>query len=224
MFYAYKTQSAEGICTTWSECQEKTKGVSGAKFKKFASYEDAQAFLNQLNTAVHSTITENADIPLGHAVLYVDGSYNAITNQYGYGIYCTDSYGYWTAKGSGRCLYGGRNVEGEVAAAHKAVKYILDNKLYSSIVIYHDYEGVGAWANHQWRANTPYTIDYAHFIDEARKTLQINFIHVNGHTGNLGNEIVDKLAKIACDVLPNRDDRTFMEKYQNELQDNEVEV
>ena len=224
-YYAYKTQEAQGICTTWKECESFVKGKSGASFKKFTAKEDAQSFLDKLNDPEQAIVEKETDrLPEGYAVLYVDGSYNAKTNEYGYGIYCTDCYGYWTAKGKGMCLHEGRNVEGEVAAAQAALQYILKNKLYTSVTVYHDYEGVGKWADHHWKTNKQYTTDYALFIDEARKQINITFVHINGHTGDLGNEFVDKLAKKACNVPFSSKDKTFIGLYNDELFENEIQI
>lgn len=216
MFYAYKTKESEGICDTWAECEKRVKGKSGAKYKKFTSEKDARDFLKGL--ATEDTIELDFDkIPDGHAICYVDGSYNVETNEYGYGICCLNHDGYWIDKGKGKCLYGGRNVEGEVAAAYNAIKYIIDNKLYTSVVIVYDYEGVGKWADHSWKANKPYTIAYAEFIEKAKECISITLKHVDGHTGNFGNEMVDKLAKIACGVTLSSSDKAFINKYHDEL-------
>jgi ribonuclease HI len=66
-----------------------------------------------------------------------------------------------------------------------------------SVEIYHDYEGIGAWADRRWKANNPLTQGYRDFVAEARKTLEIKFVKVKGHSGNKYNDMADRLAKAA---------------------------
>ena len=68
------------------------------------------------------------------------------------------------------------------------------------IEIYHDYEGVGKWADGLWKANNPLTQGYKQFIADARRVMSIRFIKVKAHAGNKYNEMADKLAKQALDL------------------------
>ena len=45
-FYAVRVGNAPGIYNTWSECENQVKGFKGAKFKKFKSYDEALAFID----------------------------------------------------------------------------------------------------------------------------------------------------------------------------------
>jgi phosphoribulokinase len=51
-FYAVAVGKNPGIYDTWEECEKQVKGFSKAKFKGFATSEDAQQFIN--NTASES--------------------------------------------------------------------------------------------------------------------------------------------------------------------------
>ena len=74
--------------------------------------------------------------------------------------------------------------------------YCLKNGI-NKVEIYHDYEGIGAWADRHWKANNPLTQGYRDFVAEARQTMEISFVKVKAHSGNKYNEIADKLAKEA---------------------------
>ncbi|ORE21388.1 hypothetical protein BCV71DRAFT_168867, partial [Rhizopus microsporus] len=45
-YYAVRVGRRQGIYKSWSDCKEQVLGVSGAKFKKFNSLEEAQAFVD----------------------------------------------------------------------------------------------------------------------------------------------------------------------------------
>lgn len=92
------------------------------------------------------------------------------------------------------------NVTGELNAVYGAVAYALQNNV-SEVNIYHDLEGSAHWANKTWKAKKPETQKYANYINRVRneKGLVINFIHVKGHSGNMFNEVADKLAGEAID-------------------------
>ena len=151
-----------------------------------------------------------------HALVYVDGSYNPETNEYGYGVYLDDGEKQQILFGRGECAEGGRNVEGEVAGAKAALDYVKLNPHYKSVVIYHDYQGIGSWANKDWQANKAYSSAYARYVGKLReKGLMIDFVHVDGHTGVEGNEYVDKIAKIACGVELTSKDKEFIKKIED---------
>lgn len=93
-----------------------------------------------------------------------------------------------------------RNISGELNATYGAIAYALQNNL-PEITIYHDYVGIAEWANLNWKANKPETKQYANYVNRVRneKGLVINFVHVKGHSGNMFNEVADKLAGEAID-------------------------
>ncbi len=47
MFYAVQKGKETGIFLTWPECQAAIQGVSGAKYRKFAKREEAEAFVSE---------------------------------------------------------------------------------------------------------------------------------------------------------------------------------
>ena len=92
------------------------------------------------------------------------------------------------------------NITGELNAVYGAVAYALQNNI-SEIDIYHDLEGSANWANKTWKAKKPETQKYANYMQRVQneKDLTINFIKVKGHSGNMFNEVADKLAGEAID-------------------------
>lgn len=148
-----------------------------------------------------------------HIDVYVDGSYNSESNEYGYGVYMNDGERERILYGRGPCMEGGRNVEGEIAASKEALSAIRLNPYYKSVTIYHDYQGIGSWADGDWKTNKAYNQAYKMFVNNLRQNgLQIDFKHVDGHTGVEGNEYVDKLAKIGCGIPLTSTEQSFISK------------
>ena len=87
-----------------------------------------------------------------------------------------------------------RNVAGELFAAAVSIKWAVDNG-YKSIVLHHDYSGIAHWAKGEWKCKQEGTINYKKYIDEISSKISILFIKVKGHSGDMYNDMADKLAK-----------------------------
>ena len=93
-----------------------------------------------------------------------------------------------------------RNVAGEIFAALNAMQWAVEHG-YSSVRIFHDYEGIGKWATGDWKTNTPISIMYAQTVREIyAPKLHISFCKVEAHTGVTYNELADQLAKAAVGI------------------------
>ncbi len=200
-YYVVKNGRMTGIFESWTKCKEQVDHFPGAIFKSFTNAEEAIAYFNG-----HELDSPAPQNPLKHHIgrhvdIYVDGSYNAETGYYGYGVYVEDRVQPKILLGEGLCVGGGRNIEGEIKAATVALEYATSCGRYDSATIYYDLEHIGAVADKRWKAGTPYTQAYGQYVDQVRASgFVVDFIHVKGHTGNRGNEYVDKLARIGCVV------------------------
>lgn len=130
--------------------------------------------------------------------IYVDGSYNPVTNQYGAGVVilrgdtviqemvipCPDtSYSKY------------HNVAGEVMGAMAGLMWIESNAPGADVNVYHDYAGIGLWPTGKWSANNTMSISYASFV--RKLPFKVNFVKVKGHSGNQWNNRADALARQA---------------------------
>lgn len=92
-----------------------------------------------------------------------------------------------------------RNVGGEIIASILALQYAKNHSL-KSIEIYYDYVGIEMWALSKWKTNNIYTRDYKSFCEEIFKDIDVKFIKVKSHSGNIYNDLADTLAKEALGI------------------------
>lgn len=189
MFYAVKKGRETGIFESWAECQKQITGFSGAEFKKFKELKQAESYL----TSGISIDNLSDDLDGLHA--YIDGSFSNDLQETGYGaVILLNGEIIHTIKGSSKKYIEMRNVAGELFAAAVSIKWAVDNG-YKSIVLHHDYSGIAHWAKGEWKCKQEGTINYKKFIDEISDKISILFIKVKGHSGDMYNDMADKLAK-----------------------------
>lgn len=200
-FYAVRKGRVPGIYTTWDEAKAQVTGFSGAAYKSFAVYEEAEAFMREdRGKAEEKTPQELVTEDRSLLVAYVDGSY-AGGDAFAYGMVLLSGEGEKKAKGriTDPELAAMHNVAGEIKGAEAAMRYALDNG-FKKLIIYHDYEGIAKWCLGEWRTNREGTKAYKAFYDSIRDTLDISFEKVTGHSGDYYNEMADQLAKAALGI------------------------
>lgn len=146
----------------------------------------------------HEDVSAHDD---GHVVMYVDGSYQEAN-----GTPCISwAFEVWQ---HGRSLHAAsgvisdehllslRNVAGECEAGRQGLQWA-HSKGYRAIEVRYDYMGLAAWPRRSWKAKLPFTQQYAQDIQEIAKHLSISWKHVHGHSGEVGNERVDRMAREA---------------------------
>lgn len=200
--YAVKKGRETGIFTDWDTCKKQVDGFPGAEYKSFTDPQDALAYIQGQTLLSKSLNGDTLGVDDGSVRAYVDGSYDVANGKFSCGVVIlngddepvTLSSAFEDADAAAH-----RNVAGEVMGAITAIKYCLDHNI-SDVTIFHDYEGVGKWANNEWKANHCLTQDYKAFVAESRKSMQINFVKVKAHAGNKYNEMADRLAKDALGI------------------------
>ena len=207
-FYAVKLKNGIArVLTSWPDAQTLIKSEpKGARYKRFDSEDEANAFLTEQRTdafakkSIDVALTR-PDAPEDHCVAFVDGSYNAETMTWGYGVVLYDPRQPFDVltelSGSGRTDVQSRNVTGELHAAVEAIKAAI-RLGYKGVEIYHDYQGVASWANATWATNCDLTMRYKFDVEVLREKIDVNFHKVTAHTGIEFNERADVLAKRGC--------------------------
>ena len=206
-YYAVRVGKTPGIYKTWEECKAQVIGYKGAIYKGFAEKQDAEDFLRGgLSASSTDAASDNDENPqlepsVSEITAYVDGSCSSVKS-FGCGciilkdgeIIAEISKAYEDEE-----LATMRNVAGEIKASELAMQYALDNG-YTSLSIYHDYQGIASWCLGEWKTNKAGTIAYKQFYDDIKDKLKVHFIKVKGHSGDEYNEIADRLAKKALGI------------------------
>ena len=91
-----------------------------------------------------------------------------------------------------------RNVAGELLSVMGILSQLMAFKdSIERVVIFHDYDGIAKWVTGEWQAKKLCTQAYKEYVETVQKELQVSFIHVKAHTGNINNEKADAVAKEA---------------------------
>lgn len=183
------------IVETWDECLKYVKGVKGAKYKSFLDIDSAKQFL----TEGSKLLKKGQDsYPEDCLHIYVDGSYNVNTEKYSYGMVAVRSnvVEYIDSDASkDNSKRNIRQIAGELEGALKGVEYAF-NKGDKKVVILHDYEGVSHHATGYWERHEESSKEYYSKMNEFMKNgLEVIFVKVDSHTGDLFNELVDEKCK-----------------------------
>ena len=135
-------------------------------------------------------------------IAYVDGSFEKNSGVYGYGVVFIEKDGSieeYFDSGKEESYQSMRNVSGEILGALKAAALAIE-KEYSSLAIFHDYQGIASWAIGDWKCNKEKTIEYREKMLEYQKQIKITFHKVLAHSGDYFNERADVLAKKAVGI------------------------
>lgn len=188
------------IVDTWAECQRYIKGVKGAKYKSFEDINEAKAFLSKGDGMLKKGVDS---YPMDCLHIYVDGSYNISTERYAYALVAVkDNVIEYVENGrsednSNKAI---RQIAGELEATVKGVEYALKKKE-NRVVIFHDYAGIAHHATGFWERKDQSSVAYHNkmksLIDSG---IEVIFVKVDSHTGDLYNEIADEKCKEALNI------------------------
>ncbi|MFT8349367.1 viroplasmin family protein [Clostridium saccharoperbutylacetonicum] len=192
------------IVNTWDECLTYVKGVKGAKYKSFESIDDAKSYLNEGNRMLKKS-DENYPKDCLHA--YVDGSYNSSDGRYSYGVVCVNNDVVEYIESNAENDTSERNIRqiaGELKGAVRAVEYALGQGQ-TKIVLFHDYEGIAHHATGAWERKEESSVGYYEKMQILMKSgIEIIFVKVDSHTGDLFNELVDEKCKECLGIISDR--------------------
>lgn len=213
--YAVKVGRTPGIYSTWVACLAQVNKYPGAIYKSFATVEEAKEYMkDKISDKVEIMPLQDLDAeeekkknPFDSdeikCIAFCDGSFNSELKKYGggYFLYIKSEKLFLVgmADGNNKDDVPMRNVAGELLAARGAINAAIRHGC-ESIHLFYDYKGIECWAKGEWKTNKPGTKKYKKEIDEMSEVIEINFRKVKAHSNNKYNDLVDLLAKKACDV------------------------
>jgi len=222
-FDTKKNQKIENIIVnTWAECLTYVKGVKGAKYKSFESINDAKSYLNEGNRMLKKS-DENYPKDCLHA--YVDGSYNSSDGRYSYGVVCVNNnIVEYIESNSGKesSEKNVRQIAGELKGAVRAVEYALRQK-HKKVVLFHDYEGIAHHATGAWDRKEESSMEYYNKMQNLMNSgIEVIFVKVDSHTGDLFNELVDEMCKECLGITSDKTVEKWLKKNIIEVSNDEV--
>ena len=203
-FYAVRVGRTPGIYSTWESCAIQVKGYPGEVYKSFKTREEAQIFMDNVLGELESS---NKKVPSSKSSskaveIWVDGS--CIHNgggddmQLGW-AYLIRKEGQELHRAKGNDIPSEalqhRNVAGEIQAVLKALDWCGAQGI-TSATIYFDYQGLQEWVSGAWEAKTSYTKTYVETVKA--HGMDLRWEKVLAHSGEIHNEIVDKMAREAA--------------------------
>lgn len=192
------------MVNTWAECLKYVKGVKGAKYKSFENLEEARAYLNEGNRMLKKC---DNTYPKDCLHIYVDGSYNSASNKHSYGVVAVrNNVVEHIESGSSDSDSENniRQIAGELKGALKALEYAV-NKNEKKLVLFHDYEGIAHHATGAWQRKEPSSEKYYNDMQKLMNTgIDVIFVKVDSHTGDLFNELVDEKCKECLGIPSDR--------------------
>ena len=183
------------IVNTWAECLSFVKGVKGAKYKSFEDISEAKKFLSDGEKLLRK---EDNEYPMECLHVYVDGSYSTATEEYSYGMVAMKNnviLHIESGAGKNKSAKNIRQIAGELEGAVKGVQYALLNGE-KRVVIFHDYAGICYHATGFWERREESSKEYYIKMNELISLgIEVIFVKVDSHTGDLFNELVDEKCK-----------------------------
>lgn len=182
-FYAVKVGRRPGIYSTWAECQKQILGFSGAKFKSFTSRKEAEEFIR---------IKNEVEMPSSATTVYFDGG--AKDGRAGGATYIpSKQIVYFQRAIPDPITKKETNSRGELTGLILALTHT-DGPL----IVYGDNQyvlDVGAGINNE-KAN----LDLVDKVRQLVKNRNILWKWVKGHSGDPGNDVVDRYATKALNL------------------------
>ncbi|KAB1440106.1 viroplasmin family protein [Candidatus Galacturonibacter soehngenii] len=182
------------IVATWDECLKYVKGVKGAKYKSFENIESANQYLRDGKILKKG----EGNYPEDCLHIYVDGSFNSATERYSYGMVAVRNNIIEYIEGSSsedNSMKDIRQIAGELKGSIRGIQYALD-KGEKKVVLFYDYEGVAHHATGFWERREPSSIEYYNQVNDLmNKGIEVIFVKIDSHTGDLFNELADEVCK-----------------------------
>lgn len=191
-FYAVRKGTRTGVVTSWAECQEMVKGVSGADFKGFNDEDQAIKYVKTGEISVKSGIVISKPSTGGLANVYARGTVRDNGAYIGVVIEgCDKRYQFFgeivvtdTVKSKG--------FVGELLAVLVATQLSLDLG-FTQLNFVFAYDGVEKWFNGDWAARDSLAVGYSTLMNKLRLSGCLNYTFTRGVKGIKGVVLAERL-------------------------------
>lgn len=210
------------IVNTWTECLKYVKGVKGAKYKSFEDINEANAYLNEGNRMLKKS---DDNYPKECLHIYVDGSYNSGDGRYSYGVVAVrNNVVEYIESGADKDTSERniRQIAGELKGALRAIEYA-SKKGENKVVLFHDYEGIAHHATGAWERKETSSMEYYNKMQNLMNLgIEVIFVKVDSHTGDLFNELVDEKCKECLNITSDKTVEKWLKKNIIEVSNKDV--
>ena len=144
-----------------------------------------------------------------YAFSYTDGSFNEQKRVYGYGGFISyqDKIHFIMGHGCKPKYVNSTSVTGELLGCIKLIEKAIELGI-KNLIVFYDYEGIVNFASPTCKKKNGVYEKYYRFINETIKDkINIKFIRVKSHSTDVGNKIVDNLAKCSVGLKKINDDK-----------------
>jgi ribonuclease HI len=223
-FYAVARGKKTGIYTTWfgpSGAEVQIRGYTGARYKGFATREEAEQWLNDpaiMPQADKPGVLQDAKVlPPGKIAIYTDGGCRGNPGPGGYGAIIDDGEKQMELFDGYRLTTNNRMELMACIAALEALKKPADIVLYSdsSYVVNGISKGwARKWRSQNWmrtKSEAAENADLWSRLLELCDVHRVQFVWVKGHAGHPENERCDQLATGAADGTDLLEDYPYIE-------------
>lgn len=151
-FYAVRKGKTTGVVSSWAECQEMVKGVSGAEFKGFNSEPEAQAYLVGEDTVMSAGVVVQRPADAVSANIYARGTF--IDRNIDIGIIIETNVKTFRFYGRLIChdWHNARGFAGELVGTMVAAQLCNDMGILDMNIVF-SYDGVEKWPSGTWAAH-----------------------------------------------------------------------
>lgn len=210
------------IVNTWAECLKYVKGVKGAKYKSFEDINEANAYLNEGKRMLKKS---DDNYPKECLHIYVDGSYSSGDGRYSYGVVAVrNNVVEYIESGADKDTSERniRQIAGELKGALRAIEYA-SNKGENKVVLFHDYEGIAHHATGAWERKETSSMEYYNKMQNLMNLgIEVIFVKVDSHTGDLFNELVDEKCKECLNITSDKTVEKWLKKNIIEVSNKDV--
>ncbi len=204
-FYAVRRGRQPGIYPTWPSCEEQVRGFPGAVYKAFPTKAQALSFMGEDLPPSLILFQSDTRPATGDVHVWVDGSCFPNSKgrlNFGWAYVILDSKGE-LHRASGNDVPAEarrhRNVAGEIQAVLRALEWCREHGI-AKAAIHFDYQGLASWVEGTWKTRRAFTQAYAERVRAIGITL--TWHKVQAHSGDVYNDLVDRLAREAARSAP----------------------